>query len=221
MGNAAASSRAGRQVKVMKLDGEVLKFKSPITVDQLLQDYPNHVVLLSDAVRHVGVRARPLEGSTQLMPKQLYFLLEMPKIEAFRGPGRVRSGINMSAQSRLEAMLLARRSSSDITGLTSSSSPCAVSGNSSPMKGEDGSVRVKVRVSKAQLARMTLESENSSETAAKILDLCLDDAEPKKIESFSPNLVQNQGFETPRRSCTKTVKNRVRFHSDVPNAEVY
>ncbi|XP_057853224.2 uncharacterized protein At1g66480 [Cryptomeria japonica] len=216
MGNAAASSRTGRQVKVMKLDGEVLKFKTHITVDQLLQDYPNHVILLSDAVRHVGVRARPLEGSTQLMTKQLYFLLEMPKIEAFRGPGR-----NMSAQSRLEAMLLARRSSSDITGLTASSSPCAVSGNSSPMRGEDGSIRVKVRLSKAQLARMTLEGVNSSETAAKILDLCLNNGEPKNIESCSPNLIQNQGFETPRRSCTKTVKNRVRFHSDVPKAEVY
>ncbi|TJX43848.1 DUF4228 domain-containing protein, partial [Soehngenia saccharolytica] len=215
MGNAAGSSRTGRQVKVMKLDGQVMKFKPPITVEQILQDYPDHVILLSDAVRHLGIRAKPLEGSTELKPKQLYFLLEMPKIEAFRGPGRVRSGINMSAQSRLEAMLLSRRSTSDITPLASSSSPCPVSGSSSPMKGEDGSIRVKVRVSKADLVRLSLQSENSSETAAKLLDMCLQDGEQKKIESCSPSLVQNQGFETPRRSCTKTTKNRVRFLSDV------
>ncbi|KAH9295554.1 hypothetical protein KI387_039142 [Taxus chinensis] len=220
MGNAVAPSRGAGRVKIMKLDGEIIKFNCPLTVAQLLLDYPNHVVMDSDAVRHVGIKAQPLEGSTQLKAKKLYFLLEMPGIENLRAPGRVRSEIKMSAKSQLEAMLLARRSSSDISPLTSS--VCRISGSPSSINGDDGAVRVKVRLTKAQLSQLTEEGDNSSETAAKILDFCLkQDGESQNSETSSQNLTENQDtLNSSGGSCKKTARNRVRFSSNIESLEV-
>ncbi|KAH9295559.1 hypothetical protein KI387_039147, partial [Taxus chinensis] len=119
MGNAFTLRGHGR-VKIMKLDGEVVKLKVPVTVDEILKDFPGYVILHSEEVRHMGVRAKPLDGSVNLQAKHSYFLVEMPKLENYvRAQRRLRSGIIMNAKSRLESMLLARRSISDISVLNS------------------------------------------------------------------------------------------------------
>ncbi|GLJ50398.1 hypothetical protein SUGI_1074170 [Cryptomeria japonica] len=76
MGNAILSRAHNGHVKIMKLDGHVMKMKVPVTLDEILQDYPGYVILHSEAVRHMGVRAKPLDGSASLNAENLYFLVE-------------------------------------------------------------------------------------------------------------------------------------------------
>lgn len=165
MGNIIHSGRG--RVKLMKLNGEMVKRKPPVSAEEIMKDFPGHVVLHSEAVRHVGVKAKPLDKSINLKPGHLYFVIEKSKLEGNqRVPRRVRSGISMNAQSRLENLLLSRRSVSDVSIINSS---CNNSDN-----GEDsGAFRVKVRLTKTQLAKMIAENEGSSETTQKILDSCL------------------------------------------------
>uniref|UniRef100_A0A0D6QTL3 Uncharacterized protein n=1 Tax=Araucaria cunninghamii TaxID=56994 RepID=A0A0D6QTL3_ARACU len=221
MGNAIQSSGHGR-VKIMKLDGEVTKVKEPVTVDEILKDYPGYVVLPSEAVRHMGVRAKPLDRSENLKAKHLYFLVELPKLENYqREPRRVRSGIQMNAKSRLESMLLARRSISDITIMNSSSSNDNNGASSSSEQGEDKSaLRLKVRLSKTQLAKMMAESEDSSETAEKILESCLQVAEAAEKKEEEPQKLGNLPWKPALGSIPETCKkpqaaegNRVKFRS--------
>ena len=121
----------------------------------MLKDHPGLVLLESEAVKHYGVRARPLEANRELAPKRLYFLVELPR-EAVVAPRRVRSGINMSAKDRL---LLARRSASDLTIMKGQG-----------MEGvENGGVRLRMRVAKAEVERAMRGCETEAEAAEKIM----------------------------------------------------
>lgn len=160
-----------KKVKVMKIDGEILKLKTPIRVWDVIKDYPGHVLLDSKAVKHFGVRAKPLEPQQELKPKNIYFLLELPKFpEENNVTRRVRSGIQMSAKDRLECLMLSRRSVSDLSALGPSSGLVAV-GPSGP---SSGLMRVKVRLPRAQVAKFVEESRDEVEVAEKIIDLYLE-----------------------------------------------
>eukprot|EP01018_Ginkgo_biloba_P037660 Gb_25912 [translate_table: standard] len=221
MGNAIVSSRGHGRIKVMKLDGEILKFKAPMTVGQIVGDYPNHVILHSDAVRHLGVKAKPLDECTPLKPKHLYFFVQFPELEESRAPRRVRSEITMSAKSRLECMLLARRSVSDISVMSSPTETKPRLMSVSPTQGDrDRAVRLKVRLTKAELAKIMSESQNSDETAERILSMCLSDcaqtqSEDQEIVPLKPALT-----ESIPQTCKKRQKSRVRFQS-VQAGEVF
>eukprot|EP01018_Ginkgo_biloba_P037654 Gb_39534 [translate_table: standard] len=224
MGNAIISSRGHGRIKVMKLDGEILKFKAPVTVGQIVGEYPNHVILHSEAVRHLGVRAKPLDECTPLKPKHLYFLVQLPKLEESRAPRRVRSGITMNAKSRLESMLLARRSVSDISVMTSSTETKPHLTSVSPPHGDqDGAVRLKVRLTKAQLAKLMSESQNSGETAERILDMCLSDhaqPQPEEQEEIVPENNWKPALRSIPETCKKAERSRVRFRS-MPDGQVF
>lgn len=69
-----------RKAKVMKIDGETIKLKTPIQASEVVKDYPGYVLLDSEAVKHFGIRAKPLEPRQQLKPKKVYFLVELPKL---------------------------------------------------------------------------------------------------------------------------------------------
>ncbi|OMP05213.1 hypothetical protein CCACVL1_02001 [Corchorus capsularis] len=102
MGNSIGGRK---KAKVMKVDGETLKLKTPIRAWDVVKDYPGHVLLDSEAVKHFGIRAKPLEPQQDLKPKKIYFLVELPKLPADedynKAPRRVRSGgIHMSAKER-------------------------------------------------------------------------------------------------------------------------
>lgn len=45
----------------MKIDGETLKLKTPVTAEEVLKDFPGHVLFESESVKHYGARAKPLE----------------------------------------------------------------------------------------------------------------------------------------------------------------
>ncbi|PPE00684.1 hypothetical protein GOBAR_DD02302 [Gossypium barbadense] len=107
MGNSLGGKK---MTKVMKINGETMKLKTPVRAEQVVKDYPGHVLLESEAVKHFGIRAKPLQSHQNLEPKRLYFLVELPEAPKERVPRRVRSGINMSAKDRLESLMLSRRS---------------------------------------------------------------------------------------------------------------
>ncbi|KAK8546606.1 hypothetical protein V6N13_067813 [Hibiscus sabdariffa] len=159
------------KVKVMKIDGQTIKLNTPIRAWDVLKDYPGHALLDSDAVKHYGIRAKPLEPHQDLKPKKIYFLVELPKLPVpdEKAPRRVRSGgIHMSAKERLECLMLSRRTVSDMSmvrqtpGLVSDGVGAAGSG---------GMRTVKMRLPKSQMAKLVEESRDGVEVAEKILDL--------------------------------------------------
>ncbi|XP_027333320.1 uncharacterized protein At1g66480-like [Abrus precatorius] len=163
MGNTMGRSK---KAKVMKVDGETFKLKTPARANDVVKEYPGHVLLDSEAVKHFGLRAKPLEPHYQLKPKKIYFLVELPKIQPEEDktalPRRVRSsGIrSMNAKDRLELLMLSKRSVSDLALVKP------------PLNlGMDGPMRVKMRLPKAQLEKLMEESNDGSEVADKIISL--------------------------------------------------
>ncbi|GLJ50385.1 hypothetical protein SUGI_1073970 [Cryptomeria japonica] len=176
MGNAIFFRRHHGRVNIMKLDGQVLKVKGPLIVNDILAYYPGYVILHSEAVRHMGVKAKPLDGSATLNAKHLYCLIQLPKVENHkREPKRVSSGIPMNAKSRLESLLLTRRSISDISHIN-----CEPS--SSESSEDNGAVRVKVRLTKAELIELMGESQESCDTVERILDSILNHEKFQQME---------------------------------------
>ncbi|TKY47419.1 hypothetical protein E2542_SST29479 [Spatholobus suberectus] len=160
MGNAMGSKKA----KVMKIDGETFKLKTPARVNDVVKDYPGHVLLDSHAVKHFGPRAKPLEPHHELKPKKIYFLVELPKAQPEPLTRRVRSsGIRgMNAKDRLDFLMLSKRSVSDLT---------MVKHGPGPVNNNGGPTRLKMRLPKAQLERLMEESHDGSEVAEKIISL--------------------------------------------------
>lgn len=58
MGNSLGGKKT---TKIMKIDGESFKLKTPVTAEEVLKDFPGHVLLESESVKHYGARAKPLE----------------------------------------------------------------------------------------------------------------------------------------------------------------
>ena len=69
-----------KTVKVMTVSGDTIKLTPPVQARDVVKDYPGFVLLESEAVKHYGVRAKPLELHQKLSTKRLYFLVELPKV---------------------------------------------------------------------------------------------------------------------------------------------
>ncbi|CAL5324417.1 hypothetical protein CsSME_00003444 [Camellia sinensis var. sinensis] len=167
MGNNIGGGR--KKAKVMKINGETFKIKTPVPASDIVKDYPGHVLLDSEAVKHFGLRAKPLEPQQHLKPKKIYFLVELPKLSEEKVPRRTRSdGIHMTAKDRLECLMLSRRSVSDLSIMRPIRPELDEPGQSS------GPVRVKMRLPKAQLDKFVEESRDEAEVAEKIIGLYMD-----------------------------------------------
>lgn len=160
----------------MKIDGETLKLKLPTRVSDVVKDYPGHVLLDYEAVKHFGIRAKPLGLYQELKPKKIYFLVEMPKIPAEKAPRRVQSGIQMSAKDRLECLMLSRRAVSDLSAVKFG--PGRVENGNEPVK-------VKLRLPRAQVAKLVEESKDGAEVAEKIVNLYMDNNNSGEFGSSS------------------------------------
>ncbi|CAK9154774.1 unnamed protein product [Ilex paraguariensis] len=167
MGNSLGGKKTA---KVMKITGETIKLKTPVKAGEVVKDYPGHVLLDSEAVKHFGIRAKPLELHEELKKKRVYFLVELPKFPDEKVPRRVRSGIHMSAKDRLESLMLAKRSASDLSVMR----PRNIMLEESKEGKENGHVRMKMRLPKAELARLMTQSKDKAEAAQKIVDLYMD-----------------------------------------------
>ncbi|KAF2316759.1 hypothetical protein GH714_042100 [Hevea brasiliensis] len=199
MGNSLGGKKT---VKIMKISGETFKLKTPVKAGEVIKDYPGLVLLESEAVKHYGVRAKPLEPHQELVPKRLYFLVELPKASAEKAARRVRSGINMSAKDRLESLMLARRSTSDLSIINPSSS------SSSIVPEQSGPMRVKMRLPKAEVEKLMQESKDDAEAAAKIMELCIANKGGKRSTEIAPQQqVHLQGGHG--RAESESVKARV------------
>ncbi|KAI4367032.1 hypothetical protein MLD38_022816 [Melastoma candidum] len=195
MGNSIGGRRTA---KVIKIDGETFKLKMPRRVGDVIKGYPGHVLLDSEAVKHFGIRAEPLGPDQDLKPRKVYFLVELPKFPAAataegnnRAPRRVRSaGLQMSARERLECLMLSRRTSSDLSLVK----PRGDEGGG--QSGRLGATTVKMRISRAEMARLVAESRDEKEVAEKIMRIYVgrgsgegikdEDAEPR--EKWRPGL---------------------------------
>ena len=162
-----------KKAKVMKINGEIMKLKTPVRVWDVVKDYPGHVLLESEAVKHFGIRAKPLEPQQELKPKKIYFLLEPPKFPEEKLPkSKSQSGaIHMSAKDRLECLMLSRRTVSDL----SISRPSSNLVSDEPETGTRP-LRVKMRLPSAQVAKLVAESRDDVEVAEKIVDLYMNHA---------------------------------------------
>ncbi|GAB4828784.1 hypothetical protein Ancab_018445 [Ancistrocladus abbreviatus] len=178
MGNSLGGKRTA---KVMKINGETMKLKTPVQAGEIVKDYPGHVLLDSEAVKHFGIRAKPLEPYRNLEPKRLYFLVELPQFPQ-KVPRRVRSGINMSAKDRLESLLLSRRSVSDLSLIKPAGGPVVVDDGEGKM---EGPMRVRVRLPKAQVEKLMSQSRDEAEAAERIVDLCVSKSGSSNCSSSS------------------------------------
>ncbi|KDP22653.1 hypothetical protein JCGZ_02495 [Jatropha curcas] len=184
MGN---SIGRGKKAKIMKVDGETFKLKTPAKAMDVVKDYPGHVLLDSDAVKHFGIRAKPLEPEMELNPKKIYFLVELPKLPEEKEPisitRRVRSGIHLSAKDRLEFLMLSRRSVSDLSIVRPLPSQIPDDGHNG-----SGPVRVKMRLPKAQMEKLVEESKDEVEVAEKIVDLFMENSGDRNRRQWKPEL---------------------------------
>lgn len=223
MGNSIGGGR--KRVKVMKINGEIFKVKIPITALDVTKDHPGHVLLDSEAVKHFGIRAKPLEPQQHLKPGKTYFLIEIPKFatseedrDEFRAARRVRSGINMSAKDRLECLMLSRRSVSDLTLVRPSSSSGSGLGSGGP-----GPVRVKMRLPRAQVEKLVEESRDEVEVADKIIGLYMGnnggDGGDGDVAVRDGGLLRREEWKPGRVSITENHKAREKRVSFLPIEE--
>ncbi|CAG7894999.1 unnamed protein product [Brassica rapa] len=203
MGNSLGGKKT---TKVMKIDGETFKLKTPVTAEEVLKDFPGHVLLESESVKHYGARAKPLEMKQMLEAKRLYFVVE-PVKEC--PPRRVRSGIHMSAKERLENLMLARRSSSDLSILKPAGEW------SKTEEKEGGAVRVKLRIPKAELERLVKEGATEAEATQKIAALYMAKHSRSEATQNTPQRREDGGDEptaaidTATAAATRGVKSRL------------
>ena len=167
MGNTIGRTK---KAKVMKINGETFKMRTPVRAWEIVKDYPGHVLLESESVKKFGIRAKPIEPQQELRPKKIYFLVELPKLPEEKVPRRARSDVHMSAKDRLECLMLSRRSVSDLS-IARPASPAPSGPGPSP-----GPVRVKMKLPRAQLAKVVEGSRDEAEVAEKIIDLFMDKA---------------------------------------------
>ncbi|CBI15547.3 hypothetical protein VitviT2T_025790 [Vitis vinifera] len=174
-----------KTAKVMKIDSQTFKLKTPVRVWETVKDYPGHVLIESEAFKHFGIRAKPLEPQRELKPKKLYFLLEIPKHSGDRTVRRVQSGINMNAVDRLQSLMLSRRSVSDLSTIKQTTSIRPLN---------CGAIRVQLRLPKSQLMKLIQESKDNEEAAEKIMDLCMEKASNNIHGAASSNNVEGHGL---------------------------
>ncbi|CAN1228096.1 Uncharacterized protein At1g66480, partial [Linum perenne] len=208
MGNAIGCK--GKKTKVMKVTGETFKLKTPARANDVVKDYPGHVLLDSEAVKHFGIRARPLDPAQELKPKKIYFLVEMPKFpdddqHRQRGARRVRSGIHVGAKDRLDFMMLSKRSVSDLGGVRP---PLVLDGDSG-----DGPMRVKVRLPRAQVERLVAQSNDGAEVAEKIIDLYMGNSSEREKDGGAGGSRRHVQWRPELVSIDESIKmSKVWFH---------
>ncbi|KAF7851390.1 hypothetical protein BT93_L4009 [Corymbia citriodora subsp. variegata] len=214
MGNSMGGKR---RAKVMKINGDTFKLKTPVRAGDVVKDYPGHVLMDSEAVKHFGIRAKPLEPQQELRPKKVYFLVELPKFPegeeegGRRLPRRVRStGIQMSAKDRLECLMLSRRAASDLALARSEGAD-----RGRPRQVGEGPLTVKMRLTRAEMAKLVEESRDEKEVAERIMSLCYGDENvlPQGGSNWTPGRggIKAKSSSSNSSSSIKLSEKRVRF----------
>lgn len=166
MGN-SLGGRKKKTAKIMNIDGTSFRLKPPVSAGELLIKHPGQSLLDAAEVKSYGVRARPLAAGDPLLPGRLYFLVHLPRVPVENNPRRAFSGnLRVSAKDRLESLVLSRRAVSDLA-LHHGPAAAAAVAEASPT----GGMRLRVRLPKADVARLVEESRDSGEAARRIMEL--------------------------------------------------
>ncbi|XP_020584178.1 uncharacterized protein At1g66480-like isoform X2 [Phalaenopsis equestris] len=169
MGN-SLGIRKKKTAKVMKIDGTTFRLKPPLSAGDVLKNHPGFSVLDADEVKTLGVRARPLANGDPIRAGHLYFLVHPPPLPADNNPRRAYSGnLRVSAKDRLESLLLSRRAVSDLAMHHRPAAEAAAVAVAE--KSPDGSMRLRMRLPKAEVARLLEESKDAGEITRKIVEL--------------------------------------------------
>lgn len=169
MGNSMGGVSSTRAAKVMKINGELFKLKTPAKVFDIIKDYPDHILLDSEEFLRFNLRAKPLDPEEDLKPNKIYLLVELPK---FPSPlRRVRSGVR---ETRRDFARMTQRTVSDL--------PMATTSTATTDSDDGGLVdspvcptRVKMRFPKAVVEKIMAESRDNLEVAEKIRRIYLED----------------------------------------------
>ncbi|CAN8235636.1 unnamed protein product [Cochlearia groenlandica] len=172
MGNTLGSKKA---VKIMKINGDSFKLKTPVNAGTVVKDFPGHVLLESESVKRFGIKAKPLEHNQNLDSKRLYFIVELPRTWRERGLRRVRSGIEMSAKERLENLKMSRRSLSDLSVTKKKKK------EEFDHKMSTSSSSVTLKLPKWKVEKLRKESESVSDFTNKITSLSLLNIQSRQI----------------------------------------
>ncbi|XP_044967875.1 uncharacterized protein At1g66480-like [Hordeum vulgare subsp. vulgare] len=141
------------------------RVKPPTAASDVLRDHPGFQLLEVEEVRLLGARARTLAPDAPLRRGRLYFLVALPR-RAWS------ANLPVGTRERLESLMLAHGSTSDISsfhGVASASAPA------SPLPGSAGGgtpVRLRMQLPKAQVEKLMGDSRDADEAAAKIMELC-------------------------------------------------
>lgn len=136
-------SNGDQSIRVMRMDGQVLKFEGPIYAEEVLCNYyPNDALLFHSQSLH-----RPLKGNAELREGQLNYLIPCPGTSRqFTGTSLPSSSENSSHQKR---SCLLRSLGGDKKQPSIEMIPCST---------QDGVVRLKLLISKKELATLMSES---------------------------------------------------------------
>lgn len=70
--------RIRRRIKIKKADGTVMKLRSPLSVKEILRDYPNHGIFETAAFGGLGIGNPSLPERAGLVAGHLYYLIPLP-----------------------------------------------------------------------------------------------------------------------------------------------
>lgn len=221
MGNSMGGKR--RRARVMTVDGTTYKYRAPAAAGDALREHPgkgNHL-LESEEVRRLGLRARPLDPDAPLKPGKLYFLVQIPRGGAGdgddpRAPRKTWSGaLRVGARERLEGLMLSRRTVSDVSSILPP--PAAASSPSSVEVGADGAVRLRMRLPKADVARLMQESRDPAEAAERIMQLCVARDQQGVVPALPPSSARMSGNNpAPAPALKKEVSGHARMIPSSP-----
>ncbi|KAG6499602.1 hypothetical protein ZIOFF_039392 [Zingiber officinale] len=165
----------------MMIDGRVIRPGPQATAADVLRDHPGYSLL------EAGGDQRPLHFSHPLEPGKLYFLLELPR------PPMFRRELRRGAVERLESLKLSRLWRMDASAIERRSK---VRDDSARVRAGGGGMDdflVRIRLPKAQVAKLVAESEDKAEVAEKIVALYLaEKVEPATTSMSSPAVARKE-----------------------------
>lgn len=138
------NEKAVEFVRVMRADGKVLEFRAPVSVDDLLNGHEGYTVVHPDPVHE------PLRADCKLIPGEVYYLLPADQ----SNDGSCLQGRPISIPAIVSMSDFNRSEDADDCSSEHASDPGRTKFASAVKNKESGAVRLKVVITKQQLAAL-------------------------------------------------------------------
>lgn len=168
-------SNGDQSIRVMRMDGQVLRFEGPIYAEEVLCNYyPNSALLFDSQSLN-----RPLNGNAELQEGQLYYLIPCPGISREFLETSLASSLENTRHHKKSCLLLLRSMGGDKKQPSIEIIPCS---------SQDGVVRLKLLISNKELATLMSESTDAM----------------KMVESIvTPLLLSEMAARSPKSSASR------------------